>query len=254
MGRLAIPTNRSGASRIISKIASFCIALTRGPGLSVEPVEVLGWGDRQRLYVDALEVHVGDPGHGVDELSGLGGPQLTVVAGALLGLELQPRVVFDPEERRGDLGRGRHLDVGVDVHGEIGRFGCGRRLPGRPQLLPPLRVIGGNTMHDALCTISMVRLVNFELDGERCLGVFDGENVVDLSDSGLPNDTIDLIAQWDRAKAEHAVGQGPRLPVAGVRLLAPIWCPARTSLRLAATIETTPGSSPIRDSMPPRSR
>jgi 2-keto-4-pentenoate hydratase/2-oxohepta-3-ene-1,7-dioic acid hydratase in catechol pathway len=77
-------------------------------------------------------------------------------------------------------------------------------------------------MHDALCTISKVRLVNFELEGERCLGALDGEAVVDLSDSGLPNDTIDLIAQWDRSKAEHAVGQGSRLPVAEVRLLAPL--------------------------------
>jgi 2-keto-4-pentenoate hydratase/2-oxohepta-3-ene-1,7-dioic acid hydratase in catechol pathway len=77
-------------------------------------------------------------------------------------------------------------------------------------------------MHDALCTISKVRLVNFELEGERCLGALDGETVVDLSDSGLPNDTIDLIAQWDRTKAEHAVGQGSRLPVAEVRLLAPL--------------------------------
>ena len=67
-----------------------------------------------------------------------------------------------------------------------------------------------------------MRLVNFERDGERCLGALDGESVVDLSDSGLPNDTIDLIAQWDRAKTEHAVSQGPRLPVAGVRLLAPL--------------------------------
>ena len=67
-----------------------------------------------------------------------------------------------------------------------------------------------------------MRLVNFELEGERCLGALDGETVVDLSDSGLPNDTIDLIAQWDRTKAEHAVGQGSRLPVAEVRLLAPL--------------------------------
>ena len=65
-------------------------------------------------------------------------------------------------------------------------------------------------------------MVNFERDGERCLGALDGETVVDLSDSGLPNDTIDLIAQWDLAKTEHAVGQGSRMPLAGVRLLAPI--------------------------------
>lgn len=67
-----------------------------------------------------------------------------------------------------------------------------------------------------------MRLVNFELDGERCLGFLKDENVVDLSDSGLPNDTIDLIAQWDRAKVEHALGEGSRLPRADVRLLAPL--------------------------------
>jgi 2-keto-4-pentenoate hydratase/2-oxohepta-3-ene-1,7-dioic acid hydratase in catechol pathway len=67
-----------------------------------------------------------------------------------------------------------------------------------------------------------MRLVNFELEGERCLGVRDGDNVVDLSDSGLPNDTVDLIAQWDRAKVEHALGHGARRPLADVRLLAPL--------------------------------
>ena len=67
-----------------------------------------------------------------------------------------------------------------------------------------------------------MRLVNFELDGERRLGVLDGETVVDLSDSGLPGDTIDLISQWDQAKAEHALGQGERMPIVGLRLLAPL--------------------------------
>ena len=67
-----------------------------------------------------------------------------------------------------------------------------------------------------------MRLGNFELDGKRCLGAMDGETVVDLSDSGLPNDTIDLIAQWDRAKTEHAIAQGTRHPVSEVRLLAPL--------------------------------
>lgn len=67
-----------------------------------------------------------------------------------------------------------------------------------------------------------MRLVNFELDGERRLGVLDGETVVDLSDSGLPGDTIDLISQWDQAKAEHALGQGERIPIVGLRLLAPL--------------------------------
>jgi 2-keto-4-pentenoate hydratase/2-oxohepta-3-ene-1,7-dioic acid hydratase in catechol pathway len=65
-------------------------------------------------------------------------------------------------------------------------------------------------------------LVNFELEGERCLGILDGENVVDVSKAGLPNDSIDLIAQWNRAKVEHALVDAPRLPVTSVRLLAPI--------------------------------
>jgi 2-keto-4-pentenoate hydratase/2-oxohepta-3-ene-1,7-dioic acid hydratase in catechol pathway len=67
-----------------------------------------------------------------------------------------------------------------------------------------------------------MRLVNFELEGERCLGILDGENVVDVSKAGLPNDSIDLIAQWDRAKVEHALVDAPRLPVTSVRLLEPI--------------------------------
>ncbi|HEX2404906.1 MAG TPA: fumarylacetoacetate hydrolase family protein [Acidimicrobiia bacterium] len=67
-----------------------------------------------------------------------------------------------------------------------------------------------------------MRLLNFELDGERRLGALDGETVVDLSGLGLPGDTIELISQWDRAKAEHAMGQGERIPMAGLRLLAPL--------------------------------
>jgi 2-keto-4-pentenoate hydratase/2-oxohepta-3-ene-1,7-dioic acid hydratase in catechol pathway len=77
-------------------------------------------------------------------------------------------------------------------------------------------------MHDALCSILVVRLVNFEQDGGRALGVLDGDEVADLSASGLPGDTVDLIAQWDRAKVEHALMESPRLALDGVRLLAPI--------------------------------
>ena len=46
--------------------------------------------------------------------------------------------------------------------------------------------------------------------------------MVDLSASGMPGDTIDLISQWDRAKVEHVVAESPRLETAGVRLLAPL--------------------------------
>jgi len=67
-----------------------------------------------------------------------------------------------------------------------------------------------------------MRLANFEVDGERRLGVVDGDDVVDLSSSGLPTDTVDLIGQWDREKVDHAVAQGHRLPLADVRLLAPL--------------------------------
>jgi 2-keto-4-pentenoate hydratase/2-oxohepta-3-ene-1,7-dioic acid hydratase in catechol pathway len=77
-------------------------------------------------------------------------------------------------------------------------------------------------MHDALCSIVEVRLVNFEHDGERAIGVLEGDEVVDLSGSGLPIDTVDLIAQWDRSKVEHAVEQGRRLAADRVRLLAPL--------------------------------
>ncbi len=67
-----------------------------------------------------------------------------------------------------------------------------------------------------------MRLANFEIDGERRLGVIEDGTVVDLSASGLAQDTVEAIAEWDRAKVDHAVGQGHRLPVEQVRLLAPL--------------------------------
>ncbi|HEY4607136.1 MAG TPA: fumarylacetoacetate hydrolase family protein [Acidimicrobiia bacterium] len=67
-----------------------------------------------------------------------------------------------------------------------------------------------------------MRLANFELDGERRSGVVVDDLMVDLSRSGLPLDTVDLIGQWDRPKLEHAVAQGQRLPLSQVRLLAPL--------------------------------
>ena len=67
-----------------------------------------------------------------------------------------------------------------------------------------------------------MRLVNFANDGDRALGVLDGDEVVDLSASGLPGDTVELISQWDRAKVEHAVADSPRLQAHAVRLLAPL--------------------------------
>jgi 2-keto-4-pentenoate hydratase/2-oxohepta-3-ene-1,7-dioic acid hydratase in catechol pathway len=68
----------------------------------------------------------------------------------------------------------------------------------------------------------LMRLANFVSDGERRLGVVEGEEIVDLSSSGLPTDSVDLIAQWDRSKVEHAVSQGLRLSLADARLLSPL--------------------------------
>lgn len=67
-----------------------------------------------------------------------------------------------------------------------------------------------------------MRVANFEVEGERRLGVIEGNGVADLSQSGLPEDTIDLISQWDRAKVEHALAEATVLPLDRVRLLAPL--------------------------------
>lgn len=67
-----------------------------------------------------------------------------------------------------------------------------------------------------------MRLANFEFEGERRIGIIDDMSVVDLSTSGLPTDTVDLIAQWDPAKMDQAVAHGSRVPLADVRLLAPL--------------------------------
>ncbi|HEX9866288.1 MAG TPA: fumarylacetoacetate hydrolase family protein [Acidimicrobiia bacterium] len=67
-----------------------------------------------------------------------------------------------------------------------------------------------------------MRLARFEKEEKRGLGVVEDDTVVDLSSSGLPEDSIDLIAQWDRAEVDAAVSRGSRLPLAEVHLLAPI--------------------------------
>ena len=75
-------------------------------------------------------------------------------------------------------------------------------------------------MHDVPSVV--MRLANFELTGERRLGVIEDDKVLDMSKTGLPDDTIDVIAQWDRAKIDHALTEAPRIPLAEVRLLAPL--------------------------------
>ncbi|HVR79804.1 MAG TPA: fumarylacetoacetate hydrolase family protein [Acidimicrobiia bacterium] len=67
-----------------------------------------------------------------------------------------------------------------------------------------------------------MRLVRFEQGEKRGLGVVEDDIVVDLSSSGLPEDSVDLIAQWDRAEVDAAVSRGSRLSLAEVHLLAPL--------------------------------
>ena len=68
-----------------------------------------------------------------------------------------------------------------------------------------------------------MRVGNLQIDGQRRLAVFDDDgSFVDLSSSGLPTDTVDLIAQWDRDKIDQAVANGNKVPLAGLRLLAPL--------------------------------
>jgi len=68
----------------------------------------------------------------------------------------------------------------------------------------------------------LVRLANFEIGGERRVGVVEDGYVADLSMSGLPGTTVDLIREWDRAKVGHALTQAPRMPIDQVRLMAPL--------------------------------
>ena len=68
----------------------------------------------------------------------------------------------------------------------------------------------------------LVRLANFEIGGERRVGVVEDGYVADLSMSGLPGTTVDLIREWDRAKVDHALTQAPRVPIDQVRLMAPL--------------------------------
>lgn len=67
-----------------------------------------------------------------------------------------------------------------------------------------------------------MRLANFELEGERRVGVIEEGNIVDLSSSGLPTDTVELLGPWDRSKIDHALTQGARVALEDVRLLAPL--------------------------------
>jgi len=58
--------------------------------------------------------------------------------------------------------------------------------------------------------------------GTPTLGVVEGEEVVDLSGSGLPAEPAAALAEAGRGGIEEAAAEGPRVPLADVRLLAPV--------------------------------
>ena len=67
-----------------------------------------------------------------------------------------------------------------------------------------------------------MRLARFEQEGTTRPGIVVGDEVIDLSKTDLPQDTVDLIATWDPTAIESAIGNAPRHPLGDVRLLAPI--------------------------------
>lgn len=68
-----------------------------------------------------------------------------------------------------------------------------------------------------------MRLISYEHAGARAVGAIVGDEVVDLSSTGLvPTDMVDAIAGWSLESALEAVRQGPRRPLSTVRILAPL--------------------------------
>jgi|SRR6187549_143995 len=67
-----------------------------------------------------------------------------------------------------------------------------------------------------------MRLCRFEGgDGGAALGAVEGNEVADLSGAGLGQEPAAALAEAGRAKLEALAAQAPRLPLAGLRLLAP---------------------------------
>lgn len=67
-----------------------------------------------------------------------------------------------------------------------------------------------------------MRLCRFaRSDGGPALGVVEGDEVADLSATGLPAEPAAALAEAGRAKLEALAAGAPRLPLAGLRPLAP---------------------------------
>jgi len=67
-----------------------------------------------------------------------------------------------------------------------------------------------------------MRLCRFaRSDGDPALGAVEGDEVADLSATGLPAEPAAALAEAGRSKLEALAAEAPRLPLAEVRLLAP---------------------------------
>jgi 2-keto-4-pentenoate hydratase/2-oxohepta-3-ene-1,7-dioic acid hydratase in catechol pathway len=71
-------------------------------------------------------------------------------------------------------------------------------------------------MHD------LMRLVTFTHDGHSRVGALEDDTVIDLTAAGLADDMVEVIAAWDADAAARAAEHAPRLPLAEVKLAAPI--------------------------------
>ena len=67
-----------------------------------------------------------------------------------------------------------------------------------------------------------MRLARFEQEGTTRPGIVVGDEVIDLSGTDLPQDTVDMIATWAPTAIETARRDAPRQPLEEVRLLAPV--------------------------------
>jgi 2-keto-4-pentenoate hydratase/2-oxohepta-3-ene-1,7-dioic acid hydratase in catechol pathway len=72
-----------------------------------------------------------------------------------------------------------------------------------------------------------VRLVSFTHQGALRWGRLEGEEVVDLADAALPKSVLALLEAGDAALAAARAATGPRLPLASVRLHAPVLRPPK---------------------------
>jgi 2-keto-4-pentenoate hydratase/2-oxohepta-3-ene-1,7-dioic acid hydratase in catechol pathway len=67
-----------------------------------------------------------------------------------------------------------------------------------------------------------MRVARFESEGRRGIGIVTGTDLADLTATGFPDDTVDLIAGWDARTIGDAISSAPKLALDEIRLLAPI--------------------------------